>query len=86
MDKPKVVVVGYGYAGRCFHTYLVGLAGQLELYGVVTSRPEARAQVQSQLGVKTFARFEEVLEDPAVDLVVLATPNDLHAPQAIQAL
>lgn len=86
MDKPKVVVVGYGYAGRCFHTYLVGLASQLELYGVVTSRPEARAQIQAQLGVKTFARFDEVLEDPAVDLVVLATPNDLHAPQAIQAL
>lgn len=86
MDKPKVVVVGYGYAGRCFHTYLVGLASQLQLYGVVTSRPEARAQIQSQLGVKTFARFDEVLEDPAVDLVVLATPNDLHAAQAIQAL
>ncbi|MBI2505284.1 MAG: Gfo/Idh/MocA family oxidoreductase [Candidatus Latescibacteria bacterium] len=86
MDKPKVAVVGYGYAGRCFHTYLVGLASQLELYGVVTSRPEARAQIQSQLGVKVFARFEEALVDPAVDLVVLATPNDLHAAQAIQAL
>jgi scyllo-inositol 2-dehydrogenase (NADP+) len=86
MDKPKVAVVGYGYAGRCFHAYLVGLASQLELYGVVTSRPEARAQIQSQLGVKVFERFEEVLADPAVDLVVLATPNDLHAPQAIQAL
>ncbi len=86
MDKPKVVVVGYGYAGRCFHAYLVGLASQLELYGVVTSRPEARAQIQSQLGVKTFAHFAEVLADPAVDLVVLATPNDVHAPQAIQAL
>jgi len=84
--KPRVVVVGYGYAGRCFHAYLVGLASQLQLYGVVTSRPEARAQIQSQLGVKVFSRFEEVLADPAVDLVVLATPNDLHAPQAIQAM
>ena len=86
MEKPKVAVVGYGYAGRYFHTYLVGLASQLELYGVVTSRPEARAQIQSQLGVKVFARYEEVLADPAVDLVVLATPNDVHAAQAIQAL
>ncbi|MCC7262202.1 MAG: Gfo/Idh/MocA family oxidoreductase [Candidatus Latescibacteria bacterium] len=86
MDRSKVVVVGYGFAGRCFHTYLVGLASQLQLYGVVSSRPEARVQIQSQLGVKVFARFEEVLADPAVDLVVLATPNDLHASQAIQAL
>jgi scyllo-inositol 2-dehydrogenase (NADP+) len=86
MDRSKVVVVGYGFAGRCFHTYLVGLASQLQLYGVVTSRPEARVQIQSQLGVKVFGRFEEALADPAVDLMVLATPNDLHASQAIQAL
>jgi scyllo-inositol 2-dehydrogenase (NADP+) len=86
MAKPRVVVVGYGYAGRCFHAYLVGLADQLQLCGVVHRRPETRAQIQSQLGVRAFARFEEVLADPAVDLVVLATPNDLHAPQAIQAL
>ena len=86
MDKPNVVVVGYGFAGRCFHAYLVGLADGLNLYGIVTSRHEAREQIQRQLAVKTFARFEEALEDPQVDLVVLATPNDLHAPQAIQAM
>ena len=38
MSKPRVAVIGYGYAGRCFHTYLVGLADGLELYGVATSR------------------------------------------------
>jgi scyllo-inositol 2-dehydrogenase (NADP+) len=86
MAKPNVVVVGYGFAGRCFHTYLVGLADGLNLYGVVTSRAEAQADIKDRLGVKTFARFEEVLADPLVDLVVLATPNDLHAPQAIQAM
>ena len=86
MDKPNVAVIGYGFAGRCFHAYLVGLADGLNLYGIVTSRDEAREQIQHQLAVKTFARFEEALEDPQVDLVVLATPNDLHAPQAIQAM
>ena len=86
MSRPNVVVVGYGFAGRCFHTYLVGLADGLNLYGVVTSRQEAQADIQARLGVKTFAHFAEALEDPQVDLVVLATPNDLHAPQAIQAM
>jgi scyllo-inositol 2-dehydrogenase (NADP+) len=86
MQKPNVVVVGYGFAGRCFHTYLVGLAEGLNLYGVVTSRPAAQKAVAEGLGVKVFGRFEEVLQDREVDLVVLATPNDLHAPQAIQAM
>ena len=86
MEKPNVVVVGYGFAGRCFHTYLVSLAAGLNLYGVVTSRAEARADVEQRYGAKTFAGFEEAIADPAVDLVVLATPNDLHAPQAIAAM
>ncbi len=30
--------------------------------------------------------FEHALADPQVDVVVLATPNDLHAPQAIAAM
>ena len=86
MTKPNVAVIGYGFAGRCFHAYLVGLADGLNLYGIATSRDEARAEIQSKLDVKTFATFAEVLADPAVDLVILATPNDLHAPHAIQAM
>ena len=86
MNKPNAVVVGYGFAGRCFHAYLVGITADLNLYGVVSGRPEAREEVRSQLGVKAFERFEEALVDLNVDLVVLATPNDLHAPQAIAAM
>ena len=86
MEKPNVVVIGYGFAGRCFHAYLVGLADGLNLYGIATSRAEARTEIQRDLGVKTFDNCDEVLTDPSVDLVVLATPNDLHAPHAIQAM
>ena len=86
MTKPRVAVVGYGFAGRCFHTYLVDLAEGLELYALASSRPEARADAEQRFGIKTVETFEEILADEAVDLVVLATPNDLHAPQAIRAM
>ena len=86
MDQVNAVVVGYGYAGRCFHSYLSGLEPALNLYGVVSSRPEARRQIGRELGVRTFETFGEALVDDDVDLVVLATPNDLHASQAITAL
>ena len=36
MEKPNVAVIGYGFAGRCFHAYLVGLV---------------RDQIQCDLGV-----------------------------------
>jgi len=86
MHLPNVVVVGYGYAGRYFHTPLLALIPGLRLYGVVSGRAEAREQIRQRYGVKTFAHFGQVLADPQVDVVVLATPNDLHAPQAIAAM
>ena len=86
MQKPNVVVVGYGFAGRCFHAYLVGLTAGLNLYGIVSSRSETRAEIERDLGIKTFADFDDALTDSAVDLMVLATPNDLHASHAIQAM
>lgn len=85
MDTVRVAVVGYGYAGRCFHSYLVRLAEGMALHGVVTSRPGAAEQVR-RLGARVYPAFEQALDDPQVDLVVLATPNHLHASQAIQAM
>jgi scyllo-inositol 2-dehydrogenase (NADP+) len=90
MNQPKPVttaVVGYGFAGRSFHSYLVGLAAPaLRLKGVVSSRPQARADITGRLGVVAWEHLDEVLADDEVELVVLATPNDVHAPQAIAAL
>jgi scyllo-inositol 2-dehydrogenase (NADP+) len=88
VDEPiGTAVVGYGFAGRCFHSYLVGLAAPaLKLHAVVSSRAEAHEDITSRLGVRAYANFDEVLADDEVELVVLATPNDVHAPQAIAAL
>jgi scyllo-inositol 2-dehydrogenase (NADP+) len=83
---PRVVVVGYGFAGRSFHTYLVGLAPGLVLQGVCARDPERRVLAAAERGCATYADFDAVLADPAVDLVVLATPNHTHAPLAIRAL
>jgi len=86
MNKLNVAVVGYGLAGRCFHAYLVGLVPDLKLRAVVSSRPEAREAIERDLVAIAYADFEQLLADDTVDLVVLATPNDLHAPHAIAAL
>jgi scyllo-inositol 2-dehydrogenase (NADP+) len=86
-ESIATAVVGYGFAGRCFHSYLVGLAAPaLRLKGVVSSRPQARADITGRLGVLAWEHFEEALADDEVELIVLATPNDVHAPQAIAAL
>jgi scyllo-inositol 2-dehydrogenase (NADP+) len=85
-ERINVVVVGYGFAGRSFHTYLVGLEPRLRLHGVCARDAEKRAKAATERGCKTYETVEAVLADPQVDLVVLATPHDTHAPLAIAAL
>lgn len=86
MSEPRAAVIGYGYGGRSFHSYLISLTPGLVLQGVASSDPAKREQIVREHGCKAYRTVEEVLADPAVDLVVLATPNDLHAPLAIRAM
>lgn len=79
-----VALVGFGYAGRTFHAPLIDACRGLELRTVVSSRPDDVAAARPR--VRAVPTLEAALADPAVDLVVLATPNALHAPQARAAL
>jgi scyllo-inositol 2-dehydrogenase (NADP+) len=81
-----VGIVGYGYAGRNFHSYLVPQADGLRLEAIASSSPEKRARIAAERGCRAVATMEELLGDPAIDLVVLATPHDTHARLAVAAL
>src|SRR5215469_9654790 len=53
-----------------------------QLYGVLTRDPAKAAPYHT----RAFATLDEALADSAVDVVYVATPVFLHAPQTIQAL
>jgi predicted dehydrogenase len=86
MKPANAAVIGYGYAGRAFHTYLIGLAPSLRLHAVVARDPEKREQARRERGCRVYSEVDQVLTDPEVDLVVLATPNPLHCELALRAL
>ncbi len=80
----QVALVGYGYVGKTFHAPLIAATPGFALRTVVSSDP---AKVAADFPeVQVVADLEMALADPAIDLVVIATPNALHAPQAIAAL
>ncbi len=80
----RVALVGFGLAGKAFHAPLITSTGGLELSAIVTSRgDEVRAGFPE---VRPVTRYAEVLADPAVSLVVLATPDHLHAEHALAAI
>jgi predicted dehydrogenase len=47
---------------------------------------EARQQFARAHGLKAYGSLEELLGDPAVDIVLVAVPNELHKPMVLKAL
>ena len=86
MAKPRAVVIGYGFAGRCFHSYLIGLDSGLELRGIASRDPETRQKIEAERHCRAYESFEQAIADPEVDLIVLATPNATHCDLAVRAM
>lgn len=84
---PRTVIIGYGFAGRSFHAYLVGLAQpNLVLHGIASRDAATRERIYAERNCRAYKSLEEVLADAEVDLVVVATPSSAHADIAVAAL
>jgi predicted dehydrogenase len=83
-DPIGVAVVGYGLAGQTFHAPLIQATPGLSLTAVVSSRPEA---VHADLpGIEVLPDLDAALARENIRLIVVATPDALHAEQSIAAL
>ena len=79
-----IALIGYGGAGRIFHAPLIAGVPGLHLACIVTRQREA---VQRDWpDVRCVASASAALVDPAIDLVVIASPNDSHFELAQAAL
>lgn len=83
-NKYAVALVGYGGMGH-WHSRLLKEFDEIFLYGVYDIAPEKRAEAKEN-GYVVFESFDELLADPAVDVVLVATPNDYHRDYVIRAL
>ena len=57
----------------------------LSLAGVYDIDPACQAWA-AQRGYHVYGSYEEILDDPKVDIVLIATPNPLHREEAIAAM
>ena len=72
----QVALIGYGGAGRIFHAPLIAGVPGLQLACIVTRQA---AEVQRDWpGVRCESTASAALADPAIDLVVIASPNASH--------
>jgi predicted dehydrogenase len=82
---PKVAVIGLGFMGRTHIQSLRRLG--IDIYGVAGIDAKEAQTTADELSIpKWYKNFKEVVEDPAITVVHLCTPNDLHFVQAKKAL
>ena len=80
----STLLVGFGFSATTFHLPFLTFLPQFSVDVVISSKPETVNAVLPQVDV--YASLEEALNIHDVDLVVITTPNHLHAPQAKIAL
>ncbi|WP_017916050.1 oxidoreductase [Xanthomonas sacchari] len=84
MSDFNLALLGFGYVGRTFHAPLIAHTPGLHLHTVVSRQAEAVNAVWPQ--ARVVAEAAQAFADPQIDAVVIATPNQTHAPLALAAL
>lgn len=83
--KIKVAIIGCGNIATRYAEQ-ISTYPQVEITGFQDLMPERAQEFATKYGVRTYATIEEVLADPAVDLVVNLTIHHVHAAVIRQCL
>jgi scyllo-inositol 2-dehydrogenase (NADP+) len=76
----EVGLIGFGLAGRCFHTPVIRAVPGLRLSAVLQRSGDSAAQRYSD--VRIVRNLDELLAIDSIRLIVVATPNQSHFPIA----
>ncbi|MEC3880856.1 oxidoreductase [Parapedobacter sp. 10938] len=88
MDKViNVGLIGFGAAGQVFHAPVITSVAGLRLHRVTARKPEQQALLRQRYPhAIPVANAEAIIQADDIDLVVVATSNDVHHPLAKAAL
>ncbi|MHB1199236.1 MAG: Gfo/Idh/MocA family protein [Polaromonas sp.] len=84
MSKSRIAIAGAGYIGLA-HMAVVQGSPACTLSALVDPSPAA-VGVAAKAGVPLYASIDELLAQNRPDGLILATPNHLHVPQALQCI
>jgi predicted dehydrogenase len=82
----KTGILGLGRAGWDIHAAAIEKHAHFCVTAVADPESERRDEAVAKFGCRTYETPEQVLADPEVDLVVIATPSHMHGPSAIEAM
>jgi predicted dehydrogenase len=82
--RTRIAVAGAGHIGLA-HIAALQASSTCSLAAIVDPSPAAK-KAAAGAGVPLFSSIDELLRKDRPDGIVLATPNQLHVPQALQCL
>ncbi|TDS17730.1 Gfo/Idh/MocA family oxidoreductase [Sphingobacterium paludis] len=87
MKKIKIGLIGFSIGGQVFHAPFIVGNPQLELYKVTARKDEQKKLLATRYPQAIAVESaDDIINDSAVDLVVVATSNDVHYALAKRAL
>lgn len=87
MKKPiKLGMIGIGRAGYGMHLEEMRDKGLYEISAVCDLEEDRREKMKNEYGAKTYSRVEDIVEDPEIELIDIATRSCDHFNHAMTAL
>lgn len=87
MKKYNIAVVGIGKISKSFHIPAIDKIKNAKLYALCDINERLLKDALKEYDLKkSYLNYDEMLKDKKIDIVIVATPNDLHCTHAIKAL
>lgn len=81
----RAAICGAGHWGMRLIESVQGKSGKIRFVAALTRDPAAHKPLAERFDLALTARYADVLADPAIDAVVLATPHSRHAAEITAA-
>ncbi|OGV47645.1 MAG: hypothetical protein A2017_21795 [Lentisphaerae bacterium GWF2_44_16] len=85
-SKIKVAVCGMGRIGYATHLPAIKKIKKMELCAVCDNNKELAGKAAKEFNVPSFSSYDEMLKDCGADMIVIATPSQMHSEMTIAAL
>lgn len=87
MERVKIAVAGLGRSGWNIHCRLISqIPERYEIVAVSDPDEKRKKEAEDKFGCKSYEKFEEMIENDDIEVIVVATPSHLHSSYTIQAL
>ncbi len=86
MRSVRCGIVGFGFIGPQ-HAEAMRRLGFVDTAAVCSAEPEMARERASRLGIpKVYERYEDLLDDPTIEVIDIVTPTRMHHPIAMAAI